>query len=53
VRLNSETALALFDWGGGEGILPSHFNHKLIFSLYVCMAMKHIMVLFVETPRKN
>ena len=25
---------------------------KLISSLYVCMAIKHIIVLFVETPRK-
>jgi hypothetical protein len=25
---------------------------NLISSLYVCMAIKHIIVLFVETPRK-
>ena len=36
-----------------EEMSISHNNNKLnISSLYVCIAIKHIIVLFVETPRK-
>jgi hypothetical protein len=47
----SEYSIHLFSWY--ICILNYMFDIRYILSsLYVCMAIKHIIVLFVETPRK-
>jgi hypothetical protein len=48
--------VALAYWIFGKNSLElielSSINKVTLSSLYVCMAIKHIIVLFVETPRK-
>ena len=49
-RYRTRVFFAMFFKPGRRGKLLNFKN--FISSLYVCMAIKHIIVLFVETPRK-